>query len=115
MFITAIPFPSFDKELITELTNNDTELLEKIQKQKEEIEQAKTELENSKKELDTSKATSLGFTVLSDGINIWSGQEFDGGGTHNRNFYTPGSFTHWGWSYRYRDYNRTIQAVCLGD
>ena len=65
--------------------------------------------------LDTSKATSLGFTVLSDGINIWSGQEFDGGGTHNRNFYTPGSFTHWGWSYRYRDYNRTIQAVCLGD
>ena len=43
--------------LITELTNNDTELLEKIQKQKEEIEQAKTELENSKKELDTSKAS----------------------------------------------------------
>ncbi|MGN1297085.1 MAG: murein hydrolase activator EnvC family protein [Clostridia bacterium] len=43
--------------LVTELTTNDTELLEKIQKQKEEIEKAKTELENSKTELDTSKAS----------------------------------------------------------
>lgn len=43
--------------LVTELTNNDTELLEKIQKQKEEIEKAKVELETSKKELDTSKAS----------------------------------------------------------
>jgi len=43
--------------LITELTSNDTELLEKIQKQKEEIEKAKKELEASKKELDTSKAS----------------------------------------------------------
>ena len=43
--------------LVTELTNNDTELLEGIQKQKEEIERAKNELENSKRELDTSKAS----------------------------------------------------------
>ena len=43
--------------LVTELTTNDTELLEKIQKQKEDIEKAKTELENNKKELDTSKAS----------------------------------------------------------
>lgn len=43
--------------LVTELTTNDTELLEKIQKQKEEIEKAKTELENSKTELNTSKAS----------------------------------------------------------
>lgn len=43
--------------LVTELTTNDTELLEKIQKQKEEIEKAKEELETNKKELDTSKAS----------------------------------------------------------
>ncbi len=43
--------------LVTEITTNDTELLEKIQKQKEEIEKAKTQLENSKTELDTSKAS----------------------------------------------------------
>ena len=34
--------------LVTELTTNDTELLDKIQKQKEEIEKAKIDLENSK-------------------------------------------------------------------
>ena len=43
--------------LVTEITENDTQLLEKIQKQKEEIETAKAELESSKKELTTSKAS----------------------------------------------------------
>ena len=43
--------------LVTELTTNDTELLDKIQKQKEEIEKAKIDLENSKNELNTSKAS----------------------------------------------------------
>ena len=43
--------------LVTEITENDTQLLEKIQKQKEEIEKAKLELESSKKELTTSKAS----------------------------------------------------------
>ena len=43
--------------LVTEITDNDTQLLEKIQKQKEEIEVAKSELESSKKELTTSKAS----------------------------------------------------------
>ena len=43
--------------LVTEITENDTKLLEKIQKQKEEIETAKAELESSKKELTTSKAS----------------------------------------------------------
>lgn len=43
--------------LITEVATSDTELLEKIQKQKEEIEKAKKELEESKKELNTSKAS----------------------------------------------------------
>ena len=43
--------------LVTEITTNDTELLEKIQKQKEEIEKAKAELESSKAELDNSKAS----------------------------------------------------------
>ncbi len=42
--------------LVTEVATSDTELLEKIQKQKEEIEEAKQTLEESKKELDTSKA-----------------------------------------------------------
>ena len=37
--------------LVTELTTSDTELLEKIQKQKEEIEKAKIELESNKNEL----------------------------------------------------------------
>ena len=43
--------------LVTELTTSDTELLEKIQKQKEEIEKAKIELESNKNELNTSKAS----------------------------------------------------------
>lgn len=43
--------------LITEVATSDTELLDKIQKQKEEIEQAKVTLEESKKELATSKAS----------------------------------------------------------
>ena len=43
--------------LVTEITTNDTELLEKIQKQKDEIKKAKEELEDNKKELDTSKAS----------------------------------------------------------
>ena len=42
--------------LITEVATNDTELLEKIQKQKQEIEQAKKELEADKQELATSRA-----------------------------------------------------------
>ena len=49
--------------LVTELTNHDTELLEKIQQQKEEIEKAKAELEVSKKELDTSKASKQGVST----------------------------------------------------
>ncbi len=43
--------------LITEVATSDTELLEKIQKQKEEIEKAKKELEESKKQLSNSKAS----------------------------------------------------------
>lgn len=42
--------------LVTELATNDSELLDKIQKQKEKIEQSKKELEDSKKELSNSKA-----------------------------------------------------------
>lgn len=49
--------------LVTEVATNDTELLEKIQKQKEEIEQAKIELEKNKKELDTSKASKQSITT----------------------------------------------------
>lgn len=43
--------------LVSEVTQYDVELLDKIQKQKEEIENAKKELENSKNELTTSKAS----------------------------------------------------------
>lgn len=43
--------------LVTEIATSDTELLEKIQKQKQEIEEAKKTLEESKRELDTSKAS----------------------------------------------------------
>ena len=43
--------------LVTELAENDTELLEKIQKQKREIEESKTTLEEGKKQLATSKAS----------------------------------------------------------
>lgn len=43
--------------LVTEIANNDAELLDNIKKQKEEIEKAKETLENSKRELDTSKAS----------------------------------------------------------
>lgn len=43
--------------LVSEVTQYDVELLEKIQKQKEEIENSKKELENSKKELTTAKAS----------------------------------------------------------
>jgi len=49
--------------LISEVTTKDTELLEKIQKQKEEIQKAKEDLENSKRELDTSKASKQSATV----------------------------------------------------
>ncbi|MCI8411082.1 MAG: peptidoglycan DD-metalloendopeptidase family protein [Clostridia bacterium] len=49
--------------LVTEVATNDTELMEKIQKEKEEIEKAKTELEINKKELDTSKADKQGVTT----------------------------------------------------
>ncbi len=42
--------------LVTELATNDSELLDKIQKQKEKIEQSKRELEDSRKELSNSKA-----------------------------------------------------------
>ncbi len=43
--------------LVSEVAKADTELLEKIEKQKQEIEQAKQELETSKQELATSKAS----------------------------------------------------------
>lgn len=43
--------------LVTEIAENDAELLDKIEKQKQEIEQSKQTLEESKKELDTSKAS----------------------------------------------------------
>lgn len=49
--------------LISEIATNDTELLEKIQKQKEEIKKAKEELESSKRELDTSKASKESVSV----------------------------------------------------
>lgn len=49
--------------LVTELATNDTELLEKIQKQKQEIEQAKKELEANKQQLATSKASKQGITT----------------------------------------------------
>lgn len=49
--------------LVTEVATNDTELMEKIQKEKEEIEKAKTDLEINKKELDTSKADKQGVTT----------------------------------------------------
>lgn len=43
--------------LVTEIAENDVELLDKIEKQQKEIEQSKQTLEESKKELDTSKAS----------------------------------------------------------
>ena len=49
--------------LISEIATNDTQLLEKIQKQKEEIKKAKEELESSKRELDTSKASKESVSV----------------------------------------------------
>lgn len=49
--------------LVTEVATNDTELMEKIQKEKEEIENAKAELESSKKDLDTSKASKQSITT----------------------------------------------------
>ena len=49
--------------LVSEIATNDTELLEKIQKQKEEIKKAKEELEISKRELDTSKASKESVSV----------------------------------------------------
>ena len=49
--------------LVSELAKADTELLEKIEKQKQEIEQAKQELESSQKELETSKASKQSVSV----------------------------------------------------
>lgn len=49
--------------LVTEVATSDTELLEKIQKQKEEIEEAKKTLEGSKQELNTSKASKQNVTT----------------------------------------------------
>lgn len=49
--------------LVTEVATYDTELLEKIQKQKEEIEQAKKDLEEDKQELATSKASKQSVTT----------------------------------------------------
>ena len=43
--------------LVSELASYDTELLEKIEKQKNEIQEEKNELEASKKELDTTKSS----------------------------------------------------------
>ena len=49
--------------LVTELTNNDAELLDSIQKQKQEIENAKSSLEQSKNELASSKASKQSITT----------------------------------------------------
>ena len=49
--------------LITEVATNDTELLDKIQKQKKEIEEAKQKLEGSKQELAISKASKQSVTT----------------------------------------------------
>ena len=49
--------------LVSEVTQMDSELLEKIQKQKEEIENAKKEIENSKNELTTAKASKESVAV----------------------------------------------------
>ena len=49
--------------LVSEIATNDTELLEKIQKQKEEIQKAKEQLESDKKELNTSKISKEGVTT----------------------------------------------------
>ncbi len=49
--------------LISEITANDTELLDKIQKQKELIEKSKAELESNKSELDTAKASKESVSV----------------------------------------------------
>ena len=49
--------------LVTEVANNDTELLEKIDKQKQDIEKAKQELEGDKQELATSKASKQSVTT----------------------------------------------------
>ena len=49
--------------LITEVANNDTELLEQIEKQKQDIEKAKKELEGDKQELSTSKASKQNVTA----------------------------------------------------
>lgn len=49
--------------LITEVATNDTELLEKIQKQKQDIEKAKQDLEGNKQELATSKASKQTITT----------------------------------------------------
>lgn len=48
--------------LITEVATSDTELLEKIQKQKQQIEEAKKQLEGSKQELANSKASKQSVT-----------------------------------------------------
>lgn len=49
--------------LVTEVATSDTELLDKIQKQKQEIENAKQQLEESKKGLATSKANKQSVTT----------------------------------------------------
>lgn len=49
--------------LVAEVANSDTELLEKIEKQKQDIEKAKKELEGSKQELATSKASKQSVTT----------------------------------------------------
>lgn len=56
--------------LVSEIATSDTELLEKIEKQKKTVEEAKQSLENSKKELDTSKASKQSVaTQLQDSKN----------------------------------------------
>lgn len=49
--------------LVSEITNYDTELLEKIQKQKEEIQKAKEDIETGKKELTSAKSTKEGVST----------------------------------------------------
>jgi len=49
--------------LVTEVATSDTELMDKIQKQKEEIEVAKKDLETSRREINTSKAEKQGIAT----------------------------------------------------
>ena len=64
--------------------------------------------------LDTQKATSIGFSVASNGFVVWTGEEYNSGGKTAAFIRTFGaSSTLWIQGGRYS--SSTIQAVCLGD